>query len=45
MNCHGRTGLARFALGSTTMGVLQLASCPLLVSVAHSTGRFHRPLK
>jgi nucleotide-binding universal stress UspA family protein len=32
MNCHGRSGLARLALGSTTMGVLQLASCPLLVT-------------
>jgi len=32
MNCHARTGLARFALGSVTMGVLQLASCPLLVT-------------
>ena len=32
MNCHGRSGLARFALGSTTMSVLQLAPCPLLVT-------------
>ena len=32
VNCHGRTGLARFALGSTTMGLLHQASCPLLVT-------------
>jgi len=32
MNCHARTGLARVALGSVTMGVLHLASCPLLVT-------------
>ena len=32
MNCHARSGLARFALGSTTMSVLHLASCPLLVT-------------
>jgi nucleotide-binding universal stress UspA family protein len=32
MNCHGRSGLGRFALGSTTMSVLQLASCPLVVT-------------
>ena len=32
MNCHARTGLARFALGSVTMGTLQLASCPVLVT-------------
>jgi nucleotide-binding universal stress UspA family protein len=36
MNCHGRTGLARVALGSTTMGVLQKALCPLLVVSAWS---------
>jgi len=32
MNCHARTGLARFALGSVTMGALNLAHCPLLVT-------------
>lgn len=32
MNCHARTGLARFALGSVTMGALQLAHCPVLVT-------------
>ena len=32
MNCHARTGLARFALGSVTMAVLHLVSCPLLVT-------------
>ncbi|MGO9875817.1 MAG: universal stress protein [Acidimicrobiia bacterium] len=32
MSCHGRAGLARLALGSMTMGVLHLASCPLLVT-------------
>ncbi|MGO9877529.1 MAG: universal stress protein [Acidimicrobiia bacterium] len=32
LNCHARSGLARFALGSVTMGVLHLVSCPLLVS-------------
>ena len=32
MNCHARSGLARFVLGSTTMSVLHLASCPLLVT-------------
>jgi nucleotide-binding universal stress UspA family protein len=32
VNCHGRTGVARFALGSTTMGLLHQASCPLLVT-------------
>jgi len=32
MNCHARTGLTRFALGSVTMAVLQFASCPLLVT-------------
>jgi nucleotide-binding universal stress UspA family protein len=31
MNSHARGGLARFALGSVTMGVLHLAPCPLLV--------------
>lgn len=39
MNCHGRTGLARLALGSTTMGVLQLALCPLLVTTAKTDRR------
>ena len=37
LNCHGRTGLARFALGSVTMGVVHLASCPVLVT--HREGR------
>jgi nucleotide-binding universal stress UspA family protein len=32
MNCHARSGLARFALGSVTMAVLHLVSCPLLVA-------------
>ena len=32
MNCHARHGLARFALGSLTMSVLQKAPCPLLVT-------------
>jgi nucleotide-binding universal stress UspA family protein len=32
MSSYGRTGLARIALGSVTMGVLHLASCPLLVT-------------
>ena len=32
MNCHGRTGLARIVLGSVTMAVLHLATCPLLVT-------------
>jgi nucleotide-binding universal stress UspA family protein len=32
LNCHARSGLARFALGSVTMGVLQFAPCPLLVT-------------
>jgi nucleotide-binding universal stress UspA family protein len=32
MNTEGRTGLARVALGSVTMGVLHLAACPLLVT-------------
>jgi nucleotide-binding universal stress UspA family protein len=31
MSSHARTGFARVALGSTTMGVLQQAPCPLLV--------------
>ena len=35
MNCSGRTGLARVALGSVTMAVLHLAACPVLV--AHNT--------
>ena len=33
-NSHGRTGLARFALGSTTMTLLHQAPCPLLVTAA-----------
>jgi nucleotide-binding universal stress UspA family protein len=32
MNTTGRTGLARIALGSVTMGVLHLSECPLLVT-------------
>lgn len=32
MSSPSRDGLARFALGSVTMGVLQLVSCPLLVT-------------
>ena len=32
MSCRAREGLARFALGSVTMGVLHLAPCPLLVT-------------
>jgi nucleotide-binding universal stress UspA family protein len=32
MNTRARTGLARFVLGSETMGVLRHASCPLLVT-------------
>jgi nucleotide-binding universal stress UspA family protein len=32
MSCHGRVGLARVALGSVTMALLQLVSCPLLVT-------------
>jgi nucleotide-binding universal stress UspA family protein len=32
MNTEGRTGLARVALGSVTMGLLHLAGCPLLVT-------------
>jgi nucleotide-binding universal stress UspA family protein len=32
MNCHARSGIPRLALGSVTMGVLQLAPCPVLVS-------------
>jgi nucleotide-binding universal stress UspA family protein len=40
LNCHGRTGLARFALGSVTMGVLHLAPCPLLVTHrVHDAGK------
>ena len=31
-NTHARTGLARFALGSTTMTLLHQAPCPLLVT-------------
>jgi nucleotide-binding universal stress UspA family protein len=31
-NSHARTGLARFALGSTTMALLHQAPCPLLVT-------------
>ncbi len=31
MSTHGRTGLARVAVGSVTMGVLNTASCPVLV--------------
>ena len=31
MNSHARTGVARFALGSVTMGVVGMARCPVLV--------------
>jgi nucleotide-binding universal stress UspA family protein len=31
MTTHGRTGLARTALGSTTMKVVHMAGCPVLV--------------
>jgi nucleotide-binding universal stress UspA family protein len=31
MGAHGRRGLARFALGSVTMGVVNAATCPVLV--------------
>jgi nucleotide-binding universal stress UspA family protein len=32
MNCHGRGGIARVTMGSVTMGVVQLAPCPVLVT-------------
>jgi nucleotide-binding universal stress UspA family protein len=32
MGSHGRTGLARVALGSVTMGVVNLSACPVLVT-------------
>lgn len=32
MSCYGRSGVARVALGSVTMAVLDLAACPLLVT-------------
>jgi nucleotide-binding universal stress UspA family protein len=31
MNSHARTGVARIALGSVTMGVVGMARCPVLV--------------
>jgi nucleotide-binding universal stress UspA family protein len=31
MNSHGRSGVARVALGSVTMGVVGMARCPVLV--------------
>jgi hypothetical protein len=31
MAAHGRKGLARMALGSVTMGVVNSAPCPILV--------------
>jgi nucleotide-binding universal stress UspA family protein len=34
MGTHGRTGLARVALGSVTMGVVNLSTCPVLVTPA-----------
>lgn len=34
MSSHGRTGLARVAFGSVTMGVLNTAPCPVLVTRA-----------
>jgi nucleotide-binding universal stress UspA family protein len=33
-NSHARTGLARFAIGSTTMALLHQAPCPLLVTAS-----------
>ena len=36
MRSHGRTGLSRIALGSTTMAVLHQAPCPVLVTCMHS---------
>jgi nucleotide-binding universal stress UspA family protein len=32
MSSHARTGVARFALGSVTMGAVNLAECPVLVA-------------
>jgi nucleotide-binding universal stress UspA family protein len=32
VNSHGRTGLARFALGSAAMGLVNQAPCPVLVT-------------
>jgi nucleotide-binding universal stress UspA family protein len=37
INSHGRTGLARIALGSTTMALLNQAPCPLLVTATKAT--------
>jgi nucleotide-binding universal stress UspA family protein len=39
LNCHARSGSARFALGSVTMAVVQFASCPVLVTHRHDTER------
>ena len=38
VNSHGRTGLARIALGSTTMALLHQAPCPLLVTALRTPG-------
>lgn len=38
MSTHARSGLERFALGSVTMGVLNMARCPVLVSPPRSPG-------
>lgn len=38
MNSRGRTGLARFALGSTTMGTVNQAPCPVLVTPRRAAG-------
>ena len=37
MCSHGRTGLSRIALGSTTMAVVHQAPCPVLVTCSRST--------
>ena len=42
MNSHCRTGLARFALGSTTMGLVHQAACPVLVTSEYSPERTTR---
>jgi nucleotide-binding universal stress UspA family protein len=36
MSARGRTGVARVALGSVTMGVLNNSSCPVLVMPPHA---------
>jgi nucleotide-binding universal stress UspA family protein len=37
MNTAGRTGLARVAVGSVTMGVMHLSNCPVLVTHDQAT--------